>query len=344
MTIRRTLAAALAASAIAAPAAAAQPADMHASTAQAAAQAQQRQDLRGEHAQDAALHPRTAQAVNAPGATVVDSQSKSTPVAPGQPTWAVNPKPLPPVTAQASTKSDDGVDWTTIGARHRHLAARDRRHRRPDEPQQGPAAHARQHLTARTQRTQRAPASSAGAPRVALPPSPSGAHTMTIRRTLAAALAATAIAAPPTAAQPATCTPDRDRGRQGAAAPGPARGAGEGRRTAPRKTQCACSRVARPSQRVRERDTAPAGDRAGHHGDDGVDWTTTGSAVAGTLLAVGGIAARSNRSRRRRTPASASDPPLRGQSWRPPSMAASASRRADRDRRKPGGLGRARLR
>jgi len=114
MPIRRTLAAALAASAIAAPAASAMPAppDMHAST----AQAQQRQDLRGEHAQDAALHPRKAVVVNAPGATVVESQSKSTPVAPGQPTWAVNPKPLPPVTAQAAaTKSDDGVDWTTIG-------------------------------------------------------------------------------------------------------------------------------------------------------------------------------------------------------------------------------------
>ena len=95
MTIRRTLAAALLASAIAAPAAGAQPADMHASVAQAA-QSQQRQDLRGEHARDAALRPRVSQAVNAPGASVVDSQSKSTPVAPGQPTWAVNPKPLPP--------------------------------------------------------------------------------------------------------------------------------------------------------------------------------------------------------------------------------------------------------
>ena len=115
MTIRRTLAAALAASAIAAPAASAVPADMHSSTAQAAAQSQQRQDLRGEHAQDAALHPRKLQVVNAPGATVVESQSKSTPVAPGQPTWAVNPKPLPPLPAQASTSSDDGVDWTTIG-------------------------------------------------------------------------------------------------------------------------------------------------------------------------------------------------------------------------------------
>ena len=116
MTIRRTLAAALAASAIAAPAASAMPAppDMHASTAQAAAQ--ERQDLRGEAAQDAALHPRKARAVDAPGATVADSQSKSTPVAPGQPTWAVNPKPLPPPTQAASTtSSDDGVDWATIG-------------------------------------------------------------------------------------------------------------------------------------------------------------------------------------------------------------------------------------
>jgi hypothetical protein len=116
MTIRRTLAAALAASAIAAPAATAMPAppDMQASRAQAA-QAQQGQDLRGEHAQDAALHPRKSQAVDAPGATAADSQSKSTPVAPGQPTWAVNPKPLPPPTAQAATQGDDGVDWTTIG-------------------------------------------------------------------------------------------------------------------------------------------------------------------------------------------------------------------------------------
>ena len=115
MTIRRTLAAALAASAIAAPAASAMPAppdQTHAS----GTQARQTQDLRGEHAQDAALHPRKAVVVNAPGATAVASQSKTTPVAPGQPTWAVNPKPLPPLTAQASAvKSDDGVDWTTIG-------------------------------------------------------------------------------------------------------------------------------------------------------------------------------------------------------------------------------------
>ena len=116
MKIHRTIAVTLAAMAITASAAQAQPADMHASTAQAAAQAQQQQDLRSADARDAALHPRKAQAIEAPGATVVDSQSKVTPVAPGQPTWAVNPKPLPPPAQHASTtSSDDGVDWATIG-------------------------------------------------------------------------------------------------------------------------------------------------------------------------------------------------------------------------------------
>jgi hypothetical protein len=102
MTFRRTLAAALAATAIAAPAAtAAQPPDMHASTAIAAAAAQQRQDLRGEHAQDAAQHPRKAQA-------------SLLAASPGHPSESGNVAPLPPLTAQA-TQSDDGVDWMTIG-------------------------------------------------------------------------------------------------------------------------------------------------------------------------------------------------------------------------------------
>ena len=101
MPIRRTLAAVLAATAIAAPAAAtAQPADMHASTAQAAAQAQHRQDLRSPDAADAAQHPRKSPVVvNAPGATVVDSQTT----------------PPAPAPAPAVAKSDDGVDWLTIG-------------------------------------------------------------------------------------------------------------------------------------------------------------------------------------------------------------------------------------
>jgi len=100
MKIRRTLAAALAATAILAPAAAADPPDMHASTAIAAAEAQQRQDLRGEHAKDAAQHPRKTQA-----SLVIAS--------PGHPSESGNTAPLPPVTAQA-TKSGGGVDWTTI--------------------------------------------------------------------------------------------------------------------------------------------------------------------------------------------------------------------------------------
>ena len=118
MLIRRILAAALAAAAFAVPTAAfAQPADMHASTAIAAAKAQQKQDLRSPDAIDAAQHPRKAVVVNAPGATVVDSQAKSTPVAPGQPTWAVNPKPLtPPAQPATATASDDGTDWVAIGA------------------------------------------------------------------------------------------------------------------------------------------------------------------------------------------------------------------------------------
>ena len=121
MTIRRTLAATIAAMAVAAPAATAMPAppDMHSSTAQAAAQQRQAQgqDLRGEAARDAAMHPRKAQAVNAPGATAVGSQTRETPVAPGQPTWALNPKPLtPPSNTQvAVTTSDDGVDWLSVG-------------------------------------------------------------------------------------------------------------------------------------------------------------------------------------------------------------------------------------
>jgi hypothetical protein len=145
MSARRTLIAALTAVAIAVPAAtaAAQPPDMHASTAIAAAKAQQPgqdlrspdarhaallakqhdstkaelvQDLRSPDAYDAAQHPRKSPVVvNAPGASAVDSQAKSTPVAPGQPTWAVDPQPIPPAPAPAAAGSDDGVDWTTIG-------------------------------------------------------------------------------------------------------------------------------------------------------------------------------------------------------------------------------------
>ena len=94
---RSTLTAALAALLLAAPAATAQPADMHAQLGQSAAAANT-QDLRSPDARDAALNAvRPAPAVNAPGATAVDSQSK-----------------LPAAHSAPVAPADDGVDWTTI--------------------------------------------------------------------------------------------------------------------------------------------------------------------------------------------------------------------------------------
>jgi hypothetical protein len=137
MSTTRTLAAALAIAALAAPAAQAQPADMHASVAQAAAQAQNRQDLRSPDArdaattqakqdlrsadaQDAAVHPRgpghPSQPVNAPGATTVDSASTRTPApVAGLPTWPANPQPIAQAPVAEVTGDGDGIDWTTIG-------------------------------------------------------------------------------------------------------------------------------------------------------------------------------------------------------------------------------------
>ncbi len=106
MTVRRTLLAALAAAALIAPAAQAQSADIHASTAQAAAKAQQQpqQDLRSPDARDAAVNPpHSGPTVNAPGATAADSASQLPPA--GQPTWPVNPKPI---AAPAQEPVDDG--------------------------------------------------------------------------------------------------------------------------------------------------------------------------------------------------------------------------------------------
>jgi hypothetical protein len=132
MTIRRTIATAVAAAALVAPAAQAQPADMHASTAQAAAKAAQqpKQDLRTPDARDAAaavtLHRSVhvvkappamaadggggggelapAPAVNAPAATAVESASRLP--AAGQPTWPVDPAPIAAPAPQVV--SDDG--------------------------------------------------------------------------------------------------------------------------------------------------------------------------------------------------------------------------------------------
>jgi hypothetical protein len=104
MSITRTLAAALAIGALAVPAAQAQPADMHASVAQAAAKAQNKQDLRSADARDAAQHPR--------GATAVESTTQA-----GPPTWPAHPQPLTPAPAAEVTDggTGNGINWTTIG-------------------------------------------------------------------------------------------------------------------------------------------------------------------------------------------------------------------------------------
>jgi hypothetical protein len=81
MTLRRTLTAVLAAAALVAPAAQAEPADMHASVATAAAKARAdappKQDLRSADARDAGQPPRpSGYAVNASRPTPVDSASR----------------------------------------------------------------------------------------------------------------------------------------------------------------------------------------------------------------------------------------------------------------------------
>jgi hypothetical protein len=99
MTIRRTLAAALAATAIAAPAASAQPAAAHASPALASAQEQQR-DYRSPDAIDAAIHPKSAPFIA---------------VSPGHPSEVGNTSPMPPLPDEKPPATGDAVDWATLG-------------------------------------------------------------------------------------------------------------------------------------------------------------------------------------------------------------------------------------
>jgi hypothetical protein len=73
---------------------------MHASTAQAAARAQQKQDLRSPDARDAARHPRDA--VNA-----------ATRPLPGPPTWPAHPQAIAPAPALETT-GGSGIDWAPI--------------------------------------------------------------------------------------------------------------------------------------------------------------------------------------------------------------------------------------
>jgi len=92
----RALALGLAAALVAAPAVPAQPADMRASVAQAAADAQAKQDLRSPDARD----QRT-----------IDPATR--PPLPGPPTWPVDPKPINQ--ASTVTADTDSVNWATIG-------------------------------------------------------------------------------------------------------------------------------------------------------------------------------------------------------------------------------------
>jgi hypothetical protein len=105
MTIPRLLAAALAAAAIAAPAASAEPPAGPVSF----APPQQRQDLRGEHARDAAIHPEDAPRIHSRLAPFTG------PVSPGHPSEAANTTPFAPVDDRPVSAAGDGVDWPTLG-------------------------------------------------------------------------------------------------------------------------------------------------------------------------------------------------------------------------------------
>jgi hypothetical protein len=125
-TLSRLAIASLAAAALAAPAASAQPiTDMHASTVQKPAPAEQ--DLRGEAASESAVKPAK---VDLRGEAAADSAVKpakvdlrgeaaadpsrapvSRPPLPGPPTWPAHPTPLKaPTTAVVADDGDGGID------------------------------------------------------------------------------------------------------------------------------------------------------------------------------------------------------------------------------------------
>ena len=125
MSITRTLAAALAIAALGASAAQAQPADMHASTAIAAAKARQKQDLRSPDARDAAQNRRDAgtatQKQDLRSADARDAAQnpriagEPAPRAlPGAPTWPSHPQVIAPAAKPAPVSSNPGVDWLPI--------------------------------------------------------------------------------------------------------------------------------------------------------------------------------------------------------------------------------------
>ena len=150
MTFRRTLAAALAAGAIAAPAASAQPADTHASAVTVAAAAQQRQDLRSPDAVDAARAQRqdlrSADAVDAALRATKSSSAVITVAGPCRRAGAHDAAPAAE-TEKALAEGDGGTDWVDARARQRRPGALPRRRRRAGDPHPPRAAHARQRLT-----------------------------------------------------------------------------------------------------------------------------------------------------------------------------------------------------
>jgi hypothetical protein len=104
--------------AIAAPVAGAQSDEMHASFAEAAAKAQQQQDLRSPDTRDATMSARQQDLnhLRAGGYTPGSNElnTAATPPLPGPPTWPLNPEPLTPPRVVEAT-DDGGLDWTTIG-------------------------------------------------------------------------------------------------------------------------------------------------------------------------------------------------------------------------------------
>ena len=89
MTIRHTLLAALAAAALIAPVAQAQSYDMHASTAEAAAEARALTESEGGGSSDAPAAQAPQRSGSTPGANRVDLESRQSPA--GQPTRQTNP-------------------------------------------------------------------------------------------------------------------------------------------------------------------------------------------------------------------------------------------------------------
>jgi mannose/fructose/N-acetylgalactosamine-specific phosphotransferase system component IIC len=112
MSITRTLAAALAICAIAAPVAAAQPADMHASTAIAAAKERAKQDLRSPDARDAAATTAPkGQDLRTPDARDAAIHLHRSHLVVG----ATQPVAAKPAPAPVAKSTDDGIDWLTVG-------------------------------------------------------------------------------------------------------------------------------------------------------------------------------------------------------------------------------------